>query len=201
MTLWTLLKNDHANITTLGHTVLRATDTGAVRNRERLVSELQAELEAHFEAEEDSLFKALADDHQVRDLVASLKTEHQRIEEELTRLAKVKSKNTVAWTSSFEDFTYLVDSHFHVEEHELFPQAEALLASDEAVKAMRDFIDEKGDEIRERRRNLGIGAKTLWTGAALLAAAWLVLAARRGWYSRPARDLARRSARDSRYCL
>jgi hemerythrin-like domain-containing protein len=182
MTLWTLLKNDHTDITAIGHTILRATDRGAIRNRERLVSELADELEAHFEAEEDGLFDALEDKEQVRDLVASLTAEHEEIEEELARLAKIGKKNTVEWTSRFEDFTYLLDQHFHREEHELFPQAETLLTGDELREAMHDYIEEKSEEIRDRHRRFGLGPAALWAGAAVVAAAGLVLAAERSGY-------------------
>jgi hemerythrin-like domain-containing protein len=184
MTLWTLLKNDHTDITAIGHTILRATDRGAVRNRERLVSELRDEIEAHFEAEEDGLFEALEDHEEVADLVRSLEAEHEDIEEELARLARIGKKNTVEWTSRFEDFTYLLDRHFHREEHELFPRAETLLTGDALHEATRDYIEEKAEEIRDRRGGVGIGPIAIWAGAAIIGGAGLVLAAERAGYFR-----------------
>ena len=184
MTLWNLLRNDHANITAIGHTILRAVDRGAVRNRERLVAELQDEIETHFEAEEDGLLDALEDSEQVRDLVRSLESEHEQIEEELARLAREGRKNTAEWTSRFEDFTYFLDRHFHREEHELFPHAEALLSGEELGEAMREYIEEKTEEIRDRRRRFGLNSTAIWAGAAVVAAAGLVLAAERTGYLR-----------------
>jgi iron-sulfur cluster repair protein YtfE (RIC family) len=105
MTLWTLLKNDHADISAISRMIVRATDRGAVRNRERLVSELRDELKAHFEGEEDGLFDALERNHRVGDLIRSLEAEHEEIEQELARLARIGRMNTGEWTSRFEDFT------------------------------------------------------------------------------------------------
>jgi iron-sulfur cluster repair protein YtfE (RIC family) len=190
MTLWTLLKNDHVDITAIGHTILRATDKGALRSRERLVAEMADEIEAHFEAEEDGLFDALKRKEQVRELVRRLEAEHEEIEEELARLARIGRKNTIEWASRFEDFTYLLDRHFHREEHELFPQAQTILTGDELRDATREYMDEKAEEIRARHRRFGIGSTAVWAGAAFVAAAGLVLAAERKGYFR--RVVARR---------
>ncbi len=179
MTLLKLLRNDHTDITAIGEMVLRAVDRGAIRNRERLVSELADELEAHFEAEEDGLFEVLEDKEQARDLVRTLEKEHEDLEEELARLARSHHKNTAEWTSRFEDFSYRLDRHFHREEHELFPQAETLLSADELETALRDYIEEKEEEIRERHGHPKLKRGALWAGAALVAAAGLVFAAER----------------------
>ncbi|MBM0207180.1 hemerythrin domain-containing protein [Micromonospora sp. STR1s_5] len=176
MTLWKLLRNDHANITAVGHAVLRTPASGGGRNRHRLVAELSDEIEAHFEAEEDTLFEALEDDQEVRDLVSSLKAEHKQIEDDLARLAEARNNDGVSWTSRFADFTYRLDRHFHREEHELFPEAEALLSIEETDETLRRFIEEKGDELRARRRNLGIGQRRSGPERSSL---------RRPWCSRP----------------
>jgi hemerythrin-like domain-containing protein len=188
MDIWTLIRNDHQNITALGYTILRALDRGVVRNRERLVSELADELEAHFEAEEDSVYEALAGKEGVADLLASLQEEQERIEEEIGRLASSKRKNTADWTSRFEDFTYLVDTHFHREEHELIPRAQELLTGDAIAGLAHAYIEEKAEEIRERRPRSRIVPAAIWAGAALAAVAGLAVAAERTGYLRRWRE-------------
>jgi hemerythrin-like domain-containing protein len=120
----------------------------------------------------------------LRDLVFNLTAEHKNLEDELARLSRARNIDTIEWASRFEDFTHLLERHFRRKESELFPRAEALLNSRELSWALHEFISEKGDEIRERRRNLGIGAKTIWSGAAALAVLGLVLAARRSRFAR-----------------
>jgi hemerythrin-like domain-containing protein len=183
MTLWTLLENDHADIAVVGQAIVRASGHEAARIRERLLSEMADDIEAHFEAEEDGLFHALGDKQQVRALVADLKAEHEEIEEQLDRLTRIAKKNSAEWTSRFEDFSALLQRHFHREERELFMQAKALLTGQELHEAMRDYIRGKTEEIWNRHRRFGLRPRAIWAGIAVVAAG-LVLAAERKGYVR-----------------
>jgi hemerythrin-like domain-containing protein len=181
MTLWTLLENDHADIAVVGKAILRASGQEAARSRERLVSEMADDIEAHFEAEEDGLFDALDKKEQLRALVASLKAEHGEIEEVLGRLTRTAKKNTVEWTSRFEDFSALLGRHFHREERELFLQAEALLTGQELQEAMHDYIKKKTEEVWNRHRRFGLRTRAIWAGIAVVAAGLMLAAERKGY--------------------
>jgi iron-sulfur cluster repair protein YtfE (RIC family) len=130
MKLSTLL-NSHVDITSLGHTILFASAIGALGSREQLTLDLQSEIKEHFKSQ-DSLFDALKDKDQVRELISNLQSEHEDIEDELSRLAGSREKSTVEWTSGFEDFILLLDQHFQCEERELLPQVESLLTGPRA---------------------------------------------------------------------
>jgi hemerythrin-like domain-containing protein len=184
MTLWTMLENDHADIALVGQAVLRASRHGAARIRERLASEMADDIEAHFEAEEDGLFDALKKKEQLRALVARLKAEHEEIEEELDCLTRSAKKNSVEWTSRFEDFSALLGRHFHREERELFLQAEFLLTGQELQEAMHDYLKRKTEEIWSKHRRFGLRPRAIWAGIAVVAAGLMLAAERKGYVRR-----------------
>jgi hemerythrin-like domain-containing protein len=149
-----LIVNDHANIVSLCRDVLRTTPNGDARSRERLFSQLNDELRWHIEAEEDSLYEALEDHDRTKQLIDELEDEHEQIEEELGRLAAARYKGSREWTQRFEDFSYLLDRHFHREEHELLPLAREILDPEQARELLHEFAEEKAEEIREARQGL-----------------------------------------------
>ncbi|MXQ14668.1 hemerythrin domain-containing protein [Microvirga makkahensis] len=149
-----LIINDHANIVSLCRDVLRSMPNGDAKSRERLFSQLYDELRWHMEAEEDSLYEALEDDHRAKRLIDELEDEHEEIEEELGRLTGARYKGSREWTQRFEDFSYLLDRHFHREEHELLPLAREILDPEQARDLLHEFAEEKAEEIREARQGL-----------------------------------------------
>jgi hemerythrin-like domain-containing protein len=184
MDIWRLITNDHANITDLGRAILRSIGTGAVRSRDRLFDDLDGQLRRHFEAEEDSLYEALEDHERTRRLISELEDEHEEIERQLASLGRVRNKNTREWTDRFEDFTYLLDRHFHREEHELFPLAREILSADELQEVRQEFVEEKLEELREQHGTWGISSGVLWGALAGAAAGALAFAAWRRGYLR-----------------
>jgi hypothetical protein len=166
-----LIVNDHANIVSLCRDLLRSTPDGGARNRERLFSQLVHELRWHMEAEEDSLYEALEDHDRVRRLIDELEDEHEEIEEELGRLAGARHKGSREWTQRFEDFSYLLDRHFHREEHELLPLAREIIDPEEARELLNEFVEEKAEEIRESRQGLRDNLPTRALVGALVGAA------------------------------
>ena len=100
MDLWQLITNDHANIADLCGEIPRTFPGGGVRSRERLFSELDAELRRHLKAEEESLYDSLEDRDRAEHLVAELEHEHEEIERQLGDLARVRDKGSLDWTQS-----------------------------------------------------------------------------------------------------
>ena len=171
MDIWRLIANDHANVTHLGRTILRGLDGGVVRSRDRLFDELDGELRRHIEAVEDSLYDALEDHPRTQRLVEELEGGHEEIERQLTELGRVREKNTREWTDRFKDFTYLVDQHFHREEHELLPVAREILSPDEVQELRHEFAEEKIEALRAEHRVLGMAPTALLLGTLAGAAA------------------------------
>jgi hemerythrin-like domain-containing protein len=149
-----LIVNDHANIVSLCRDVLRATPGGDARSRERLFSHLNDELRWHIEAEEDSLYEALEEHERAKRLIDELEDEHEEIEAELGRLSSARYKGSREWTQRFEDFSYLLDRHFHREERELLPLVRDILDPEQTRELLHEFAEEKAEEIREARQGL-----------------------------------------------
>jgi hemerythrin-like domain-containing protein len=187
MDLWQLITNDHANITDLGRAILRGLDNGVVRSRDRLFDQLDGALRRHMEAEEGSLYDALEDRERTRRLIDELGDEHEEIERQLTRLASLRNKNSEDWTNQFEDFRYLVDRHFHREEHELLPVAREILSPDDLQDLRHEFAEEKIEALREQHRRWGVSSGVLLGALAGAAAGALAFAA---WRAGDLRTLA-----------
>jgi DNA-binding MarR family transcriptional regulator len=191
MDLWQLITNDHANIADLCGEIPRAFPGGGVRSRERLFSELDAELRRHLEAEEESLYDALEDHDRAEHLVAELEHEHEEIERQLGELARVRDKGTLDWTQSFHDLAALIEGHFHREEHELLPLAREILDEEEVRELRHEYVEENIEALRARHSGWDVLSSGLVRGALIGAAVGALAFA--AWRSGALRDLTARS--------
>jgi hypothetical protein len=191
MDLWQLITNDHANIADLCGEIPRAFPGGGVRSRERLFSELDAELRRHLEAEEESLYDALEDHDRAEHLVAELEHEHEEIERQLGELARVRDKGSLDWTQSFRDLAALIEGHFHREEHELLPLAREILDEEEVRELRHEYVEENTEALRARHSGWDVPSSGLVLGALVGAAVGALAFA--AWRSGALRDLTARS--------
>jgi hypothetical protein len=150
--------------------------SGGVRSRDRLLDQLDGQLRRHMEAMEESVYDALEDHDEVEDLVEELEDEQERIARELAGLARAGDKDGRAWTERFEDFTYLLDQHFHREAHELLPAARRILGPDQARALRHEFVEAKIEALRAGRGGISsgllLGALAGAAAGALAFAAW-----------------------------
>lgn len=156
---WHLIANDHANIASLCSDILRTTPGAGAISRERLFDELDGELRRHLEAEQDSLYEALEDHARTERLIDELEDEHDEIAERLGRLARARDKGGRQWTQEFEDFSYLLDRHFHREEHQLLPVAREILDAGQIRTLRHEFAEEKIEALRQAREGLWGGIR------------------------------------------
>jgi len=184
MDLGQLITKDHVNITDLGSAILRSLDSGVVRSRERLFDELDGALRRHMEAEKDSLYDALEDDARTQRLIDELEGEHKDIEQQLTRLARVRNKTGRDWTNQFEDFADRLDRHFHREEHQLLPFAHEILSPDDLQDVQHAFAKAKIKALRKQHRKWGLSSGVLLGALATAAAGAVVFTAWRSGYPR-----------------
>jgi DNA-binding MarR family transcriptional regulator len=191
MDLWQLITSDHANIADLCGEIPRAFPGRGVRSRERLFSELHAELRRHLEAEEESLYDALEDHDRAEHLVAELEHEHEEIERQLGELARVQDKGSLDWTQSFRDLAALIEGHFHREEHELLPLAREILDEEEVRELRHEYVEENTEALRARHSGWDVPSSGLVLGALVGAAVGALAVA--AWRSGALRDLTARS--------
>src|SRR5919205_1212921 len=131
----TMLKSDHAKVRRLLRE-LGETGDRAVKERERLVREIERELKTHAQIEEELFyptFKKLAEDTEAEELFFEATEEHHVVDMVLPALkaANPKSPEFEAKAKVLKD---LVEHHAREEETQMFTQARRLM-NDEQLNA------------------------------------------------------------------
>jgi len=143
----TMLKADHAAVKRLLRELTETTER-AVKERERLVSEIERELKTHAQIEEEVFypaFKAAAKDTEALDLFYEAAEEHHVVDMILPALkaANPKSHEFGAKAKVLKD---LVEHHAMEEEKEMFPEARKLF-SDQQLRELGDLMQTRRDTI------------------------------------------------------
>jgi DUF438 domain-containing protein len=114
---FTLFRKDHDNIRELLDRIMAGAPAG---RKEKLLSELQQNLEFHLGCEERFLFSRLLRLGQTRPLTETAMLEHQQIRKGLQRLQKAASERK--WQSSFEALREKILDHLEEEEDGLYEE-------------------------------------------------------------------------------
>lgn len=139
----TMLKADHVKVKRL---LRRLGETGsrAVKERERLVSEIERELKVHSQIEEELFyptFKKVAEKTEAEDLFYEATEEHHVVDMVLPALkaASPKSHEFEAKAKVLKD---LVEHHIQEEETQMFAKARKLM-DDEQLRALGDLMQSR----------------------------------------------------------
>jgi len=151
----TLLKSDHVTVKRLLRE-LEATTERAVKERERLVGEIERALKIHSQIEEELFypaFKKAAQDTAAEDLFYEATEEHHVVDMVLPEL---KSTNPRApeFGAKAKVLKELVEHHAQEEETEMFTKARRLL-DDQQLRVL-------GDEMQARKETL----EKMWSNPA-----------------------------------
>jgi hemerythrin superfamily protein len=143
----TMLKSDHATIKRLLRELSETTER-AVKQREQLVNQIERELKAHAQAEEEVFypaFKAAAEKTEKVDLFYEAAEEHHVVDMVLPALkvANPKSKEFTAKAKVLKD---LVEHHVKEEEGQMFNAARQLF-NDEELRELGDMMQARKDAI------------------------------------------------------
>jgi hemerythrin superfamily protein len=143
----TMLKSDHATIKRLLRELSETTER-AVKQREALVGEIERELKAHAQAEEEVFypaFKAAAEKSDAVDLFYEAAEEHHVVDMVLPALkvANPKSKEFTAKAKVLKD---LIEHHVKEEEGQMFAKARQLFNEDE-LRELGDMMQARKDAI------------------------------------------------------
>ena len=143
-----MLKADHAVVRRL---LRELSETGerAVKERERLVREIERELKTHAQIEEELFyptFKKVAEDSEAEHLFYEATEEHHVVDMVLPALkaANPKSPEFEAKAKVLKD---LVEHHAREEETQMFTQARQLM-SDEQLEALGDLMQQRKESLR-----------------------------------------------------
>lgn len=136
---------------------LSETSDGAVKTRERLFSELRAELELHTRLEEQHLFPILRRNPETKALVADAVKDNKELRAKLAELETLP-KNDEAFPERLKELQKAFRQHARDEKTELLPAVQRAL-SEEQVQGVAEKMEAglaeaeqaKQDEAEERR--------------------------------------------------
>ena len=143
----TMLKSDHAQVKRLLRE-LEATGDRAVKERERLVAEIEREVMTHAQIEEEVFypaFKAAAEGSDQEDLFYEANEEHHLVDIHLPSLkaANPKSHEFKAKAKVLKD---LLEHHIREEEQEMFAAARELF-DDDQMKQLGELMQARKESI------------------------------------------------------
>ena len=142
-----LLTQDHKKVRQL-LSELEGTTTRNVRDRERLVREIEKEVSVHAQIEEEIFypaFKAAAEAEEDNEMFFEAAEEHHVVEMVLPELVKT-DPSTDEFSAKAKVFKELVEHHADEEEKEMFKRAKAIMEKDE--------LEELGTRLEERKMEL-----------------------------------------------
>src|SRR4051812_2830125 len=129
---------------------LSETSDGAVKTRDKLFSELKAELELHISLEEQHLFPILRRNAETKDLVAEAIKDNKELRAKLTELEALP-KNDEAFPERLKELQKTFRQHARDEKRELLPAVQRAL-SEEQVQNVVEKIEAsvaEADKVRQ----------------------------------------------------
>ena len=143
----TMLKSDHATLKRLLRELNGTTDR-AVKERERLVSEIEQEVKMHAQVEEEVFYPAFlakTENTDAEDMFYEAAEEHHVVDMVLPSLkaANPKSHEFEAKAKVLKD---LLEHHIKEEEGEMFVKARSIF-SDEQLRELGDLMQARKDSV------------------------------------------------------
>ena len=143
---------------------LAETSDGAVKTREKLFSELKAELELHISLEEQHLFPILRRNAETKDLVAEAIKDNKELRAKLAELEALP-KNDETFPERLKELQKTFRQHARDEKRELLPAVQRALSEEqvqnvvekieagvaEAEKARQDEVEARRLKARQER--------------------------------------------------
>ena len=143
----TMLKSDHAKVKRLLRE-LNATTDRAVKERERLVSQIERELKTHAQIEEEVFypaFKAATEKTDAVDMFYEAEEEHHLVDILLPALCHANPKSH-EFEAKAKVLLDLIEHHVKEEEGEMFPKARQVF-DDEQLRELGDLMTARKETI------------------------------------------------------
>lgn len=144
----TMLKSDHATVKRLLRE-LNETGERAVKERERLVREIEREVKMHAQIEEELFyptFKKVAEKTESEDLFYEATEEHHVVDMVLPAL-KASNPKSHEFSAKAKVLKELIEHHIKEEETEMFVQARQLM-DEEQLSALGEMMQERKETLR-----------------------------------------------------
>ena len=143
----TMLKSDHATVKRLLRE-LNATTDRAVKERERLVGEIEREIKTHAQIEEEVFypaFKAATEKTDAVDMFYEASEEHHLVDILLPALVHANPKSH-EFEAKAKVLMELIEHHVKDEEGEMFPKARQVF-EDEQLRELGDLMTARKESI------------------------------------------------------
>jgi hypothetical protein len=136
---------------------LSDTSDGGVETREKLFTELKAELELHTGLEEHHLFPILRSNAETEEIVANAIRDNQELQAKLAELESLP-KNDEAFPERLKALQNTFRQHARDEKHELLPAVQRALG-EEQVQSIAEKIEAGGVEAEQAKHDEAEQAK------------------------------------------
>jgi hemerythrin-like domain-containing protein len=149
----TMLKADHATLKRLLRELNETTER-AVKERERLVAEIEREIKTHAQIEEEVFypaFKAVAEKTEAEDLFYEAAEEHHIVDMVLPSLKSANPKSH-EFGAKAKVLLDLIEHHIKEEENEMFAEARQRF-SEEQLRELGDLMQARRDSIEAMWNN------------------------------------------------
>ena len=143
MDIYERLKQDHAKHAEMAAQLLKT--SGDTPRRQALFEAFRVELEAHANAEDQTLYsKMLANPDSAKAARHSV-AEHKKMSDDMSELAEI-DVTTDAWTQKFKSLWHYIQHHEDEEEREVFPVGDQALPDRQERAMVGEFERRKAVE-------------------------------------------------------
>lgn len=122
--------------------------SGDTTDRKALFTELKADLTAHANAEEQTLYAALLEDSDTQEQARHSIAEHKTVDDLLEDLDETDFSNP-GWLTNAKKLRHKLEHHMEEEEKYVFSIARDALSEAEADKLGADFRQRKAQELKD----------------------------------------------------
>ena len=151
MDVFTLLRRDHAKVSSIFQQIQGGFGQPDTPERHRLFRQLKTELEVHAEVEDLHVYRVFQQAESTRDDAHEALEAHRKIKTVLDELAAAPAYDH-QWVTKFQDLHQLVEKHVAAEETRMFRKAQAAMTPQEA--------DELGVKVETAKQAISRNAPT-----------------------------------------
>ena len=146
MTIYERLEQDHDRHRKLLEKIART--EGSSEERQTLFAELKADVTAHANAEEQSLYAMMLEDPDLQEEGRHSVAEHKEVDDWLEELSET-DMSSPAWIATFRKMKDRLEHHMEEEEEEIFIAAREKINGKKAEQLEDLFNARKADELAQ----------------------------------------------------
>lgn len=144
MTIYTLLKGEHREVSL----ILKTLGSAPANMRKTLFDKLRSELLSHAKAEQAEVYSLVKEKTTDPTLIEDAEQEHSQMERDLVELDLIDIESDT-WMNKLDTLAAHVEHHVEEEENELFEEMKKIFSEEEAKAMAKAFKDAKDRELEK----------------------------------------------------